>query len=134
MFFWMKERIRAVAAADPIGHEITTMLISLVWAVCLLTPPSNFGTSASFDVLASVADEEMWGVLAGLVAVAKLAGIVQGSYAWRRVSALFAMLFWGTVGLALMLANPTGTGAWTYSCIAVSAAWSFLWLGAHDRR
>ena len=94
------------------------------FAGVLIAPADTFASSRSYDVLAAIASERVWGAFIGAVAALRLIALtLNGTFPRfsrvsplaRSVCAALSGFIWFTLALGFYKANPAGTGWGTYA-------------------
>ncbi|MDB5243771.1 MAG: hypothetical protein JWP57_4397 [Spirosoma sp.] len=84
----------------------------------LMLPGDTFGSSKSFEVMASLGPEVDWGLAAWIVALVGVFGLATPHKPLRLISIVTVAAAHGTFALCLLLSNTWNTGTLTYSFIA----------------
>jgi hypothetical protein len=102
-----------------------------LFAVTLLKPAKTFSSSASYNVMASIADENTWGVAVGLVSAVRLiALLLNGTFPvfarysplTRSVCAFLSAAAWCALAVSFYRANTAGT-AWGNYAVWMTLDW-----------
>lgn len=105
--------------------EVISGLIALGWAVILLMPWHTFTSARSFDVMAAIAPEWVWGLLFGWVGITQVGALLLDHHRPRLWSSLGASMAWVFVACVLGYANPYGLALVVYIPLSAGAAWSY---------
>jgi hypothetical protein len=115
-------------------------LFRIGWGLLLLMPWDTFSSVASFRLMdalfslpqlallgrVAVSSEAIWGTITILLSLIHLYGILLDRPAWRSWGSLFGIGNFIAVAVMVGIANPQGTGWWSYGCLALFAL--FCWL------
>jgi hypothetical protein len=98
---------------------------ALVWGLWVLFPSVTFNTR-SFEVMATVAPEETWGVVYTCVGFAQMyAALAVNSWLLRALASLVTFFCWTFLAVLLAIGNPSTTGVPIYSLMALVSFASF---------
>lgn len=110
--------------ADTARAEVSLGVLAFNWGVWLLLPPATFGTGVSFQAMAQIAPEAVWGIAFGLLGLLKMhygtSYPRSGAPGWRkryRIS-LIGSAFWAFLASMFAVANFWSTATVTYTTIA----------------
>lgn len=108
--------------------EMCLSLLVLLWVMLLFFAPNLFAVSHTYDVLAVLASQQMWGLVAALIVCWHSFAVTLWRHTrWTRSTALLAIFAWNVFfGLMFAAAGVPSYGAGSHFVFAGLAAWS-LW-------
>lgn len=121
----MTRLIEVILKKDFEFSELLSGLVLIGWSIVLLMPWNTFESAHSFDAMAALLPESMWGLLLGWVGVTQVGALALSQYRVRLVSSLIACCTWVFIGIVIGWSNPQGLWIAIYPQLAASAAWSF---------
>lgn len=102
------------------------------WSFILLMPGDTFGIAATFDTMAGIADEPVWAVLFGVIALIGLWGVETRSPQVRRASALVLSFGHSLIAWCVWDGAPLTTGTGTYTFVALLAMGRLVSIDSHE--
>lgn len=95
------------------------------WGLIVLLPVATFGTSHTYDAMASLAPEWAWGLAVLLVGILQLLTLLLDWHSWRRHTAFLAFCAWLFMSVMFIRANAASTATAIYPTMALAAAWAY---------
>jgi hypothetical protein len=118
---------RLLQDADFEFTEFKNALLAILYGAWLLNPTwHTFASSHSYDAMAWLAPEEVWGTLICVLGLLQMLGFVGERRRMRQRASGVGVFVWASITTALWLANPASTAVPVYGLFTFSSAWS-LW-------
>lgn len=118
--------------------EWCSLFMLASWGIVLLVPWQTFPTTPAYALLAEIASEENWGLLALAVSSTQFAGLTNNWYIFGyqlRVSSQFLTAsLWLVVGILFFLGNPKGHAAAIYTLMGMFSLYTGILLMRRKRR
>lgn len=113
--------------------EFLSALALIGWGFWLLAPWwETFNSSPSFQAMAYVAPEWVWGATVAILGLCQMAAFVGEHRNVRIATALGGVFIWSSVSLMFGLGNIASTGAIAYALFALSSLWALWRLAIND--
>ena len=122
----LKRMGRSIICAETRPLEIAVSVQSMFWGILLVMPSSTFDTSRVYSVMAVLADESVWGVIALAAGLAQLILAHVNRRDWRGYISIVALLFWGFIDTAFWLSGVPSTGSTVYLVTCLMLMWSII--------
>jgi len=107
--------------------EAYSASLMATWGIVLIVPWDTFSTTPAYSVLARIANEEQWGLLALALAGVQVAGMQSNWYIFgyeMRISTLLvAACAWVAIGVLFGLGNPRGHAVVIYLLSGAACFW-----------
>jgi hypothetical protein len=99
--------------------------VAVLWGVWLLNPWGvSFGTTKTFQIMAAMAPEEVWGGALALTGLTLIYGLRRDLRWLRRRACFYLFVLWLLVAVATLIANPLSSAFPSYlgySCLCLFA-------------
>lgn len=102
-----------------VGFSFYSALIKIVWGLTFLLSFSFFTTSPSYTAMANIGTEHQWGVALLTIGILHIWSIFYTSAYYRITMQTVSIFVWLFIATQLWLANPIGTGKFTYTIAAI---------------
>lgn len=109
--------------ADSRGVEALSAMVAWYWGVLLLLPVRTFAASRSYDAMAAVAAEWVWGLMICAVALTQSLAMCGGVKFFRYPGAVLAFITWAGVAFLFGASNPATHAVGIYSILAAFNLW-----------
>lgn len=130
---WQKRR----TDRGPVWPEVMFACFIAAWGISFLNQIESFALTSNYKALASIADENAWGVFLTTTGVAWLVIVVLGFNHLRMIAGVVgaATLLW--MGASIFLSNPNSTWAGPTMVVGIGAVYSSvrlltLWTQLHQ--
>ncbi|MBI5035577.1 MAG: hypothetical protein HZB51_34225 [Chloroflexi bacterium] len=97
--------------------ELWLGVTTALWGAWLMLPAKSFETASSFTLMGRIANEDVWGMIACIIGMAKVIAVIQGNVRWRKLIALCGVSFWIMVVVPSAIACPFSPGTINYSSL-----------------
>lgn len=111
--------------------EISTAVQSILWGTWLLLPFQTFGSSPVFSVMAVVAPEQVWGVLALASGVFQLVAAHTKRLKWRWYATCLTLFLWMFIDVAFWLTQSYSTASVANLVFVVMSGWALIALSSN---
>lgn len=107
--------------------EIMSGFAALCWGIWLINPLLNtFITSDTFDTMAMIAPEWLWGLSMVTIGFAQVESVISHKLARRKISSLILSVMWMFITTIFLYSNIASTAGIIYGTFAFFTAWSYL--------
>lgn len=107
--------------------EIMSGFAALCWGIWLVNPAFNtFATSTTFDNMAMLAPEWLWGMCMLAIGIAQVESVISHTLKRRKMSSLILSIMWMFITTIFLYSNIASTAGVIYGTFAFFTAWSYL--------
>ena len=129
----IKKMICKIMNTHPQTLETIMGAQSVLWSMWLLLPYRTFESSTVYTVMASVANEEVWGSYFLLLGAIQLFAMHRLSRKIRTMVSFVMMFSWIFMDWGFWASGSSSAAAITYMMFVLIAIWSFVVLFVPDR-
>ena len=101
------------------GFSFYSALIKIAWCFVFLLPIQTFAAVRSYDSMAIIANENVWGIALCMIGILHLASIFSLRLLARIIMQIVSIGVWLFMATMFGISNPVGTGLWTYAFAAM---------------
>ena len=115
-----------VAHTEPQNAAVWLGVYAIVWGLALLSPHQTFTGGPSFVWLATLANEDVWGVVAVACGLAQIGAVA--CFGWRMLAAMGVVdcLWWMFLAVGMGLANASPVPTYMFAAFSILGLWVFL--------
>jgi hypothetical protein len=120
---------------DPDDLEMFLAVLSLAWGIVVLNPLANaFQTSISYDSLASLFPEPVWGLVLVVLGAYQLICNLRGIGRYRRPGMYVLSMVWLAIGMLCLTSNINSMAGPVYVAFGLGGLWTFVRLPRNGNR
>ena len=110
----------------PVHVEYINVAMLWWWTLIVGTYQNLFNSAEAYSLMSKVMPEFGWGIFLSFLDLTAVVSLFKGYKRGRKLVMILSLIFWLSVAISFVAANPRSTGWGTYSIISAACVWVFV--------